>query len=276
MSVMVHDLAWRHEPDAYPRRGREWHEAALGRARRAGRPPPGPVGRHRRRPGRGGRARRTGWRWSRRAATTWRRPTTRGRRRCWPGWASGAGGGYLLTVSTLEPRKNLPRLLAAYALARPGCPSRGRWSWSGPAGWGPALPPRPSVLLAGRGRRRRAVRPLRRGPAGGVRPPPGGLRPAGGRGHGLRDAGGGHARCRAPAGPLRGAPGRRRRHRRGPGGGGRRRGRSGPAWWRPGAAGPPGSPGTRPPPATSSCGGSWPPDDRRRGDARGAPAGSRE
>ncbi|MEA2716720.1 MAG: hypothetical protein QOI99_1037, partial [Actinomycetota bacterium] len=33
MSVMVHDLAWRHEPDAYPRRGRAWHEAALRRAR---------------------------------------------------------------------------------------------------------------------------------------------------------------------------------------------------------------------------------------------------
>ena len=28
MSVMVHDLAWRHFPEAYPDRGRRWHEAA--------------------------------------------------------------------------------------------------------------------------------------------------------------------------------------------------------------------------------------------------------
>ena len=33
MTVMVHDVAWRAFPEAYPRRGRRWHEAALGRAR---------------------------------------------------------------------------------------------------------------------------------------------------------------------------------------------------------------------------------------------------
>lgn len=32
--VTVHDVAWRRFPDAYPRRGRHWHEAALRRARR--------------------------------------------------------------------------------------------------------------------------------------------------------------------------------------------------------------------------------------------------
>src|SRR5439155_10517299 len=32
MSVMVHDVAWREVPQAYPRRGRRWHEAALHRA----------------------------------------------------------------------------------------------------------------------------------------------------------------------------------------------------------------------------------------------------
>ena len=30
--VTVHDLLWRRVPDAYPRRGRHWHEAALARA----------------------------------------------------------------------------------------------------------------------------------------------------------------------------------------------------------------------------------------------------
>jgi glycosyltransferase involved in cell wall biosynthesis len=32
MTVMVHDLGWRSFPDAYPERGRLWHEAALARA----------------------------------------------------------------------------------------------------------------------------------------------------------------------------------------------------------------------------------------------------
>ena len=60
-----------------------------------------------------------------------------------------AGGGYLLTVSTLEPRKNLPRLLDAHALALPRLPEPWPLVVVGPAGWGPALAPRPSVLLAG-------------------------------------------------------------------------------------------------------------------------------
>src|ERR1700687_4682947 len=28
LTVMIHDLGWRQLPDAYPRRGRAWHEAA--------------------------------------------------------------------------------------------------------------------------------------------------------------------------------------------------------------------------------------------------------
>jgi glycosyltransferase involved in cell wall biosynthesis len=32
MTVMVHDLGWRSFPDAYPERGRAWHEAAVSRA----------------------------------------------------------------------------------------------------------------------------------------------------------------------------------------------------------------------------------------------------
>lgn len=34
LAVTVHDLAWRRVPEAFPARGRRWHEAALGRARR--------------------------------------------------------------------------------------------------------------------------------------------------------------------------------------------------------------------------------------------------
>src|SRR5439155_8225434 len=133
-------------PDAYPRRGRRWHEAAYGRARRraqllltpsresadalvadgvdAGRveiveegcdhlPPPDQDG----------------------AAALLARV--------------GVVDDYLLTVSTLEPRKNLPRLLAAYGAARPRLPEPWPLVVVGPTGWGDRLRPAPGVVLAG-------------------------------------------------------------------------------------------------------------------------------
>lgn len=173
MSVMVHDLAWRHEPEAYPRRGREWHEAALGRARSRARLLLAPS-----------------------AATAddlvaagvpqdrvvvveegfdhLDDPDQEGAQALLTRLGVEPGGGYLLTVSTLEPRKNLLRLLDAYALARPRLPEPWPLVVVGPAGWGPALPPRPSVLMAGkvsggvlsalyRGARLLAFVPLREG-----------------------------------------------------------------------------------------------------------------
>jgi alpha-1,3-rhamnosyl/mannosyltransferase len=137
---MVHDLAWRAVPEAYPPRGRRWHEGALGRAvARAsalvvpssatfdflgvddGRvivieegcdhlPPPDAE------------------------ATT---------------ALLGGAGPYLLSVSTLEPRKNLGRLLSAYTLARPRLPEPWPLVIVGPAGWGPALAPVEGVVLVG-------------------------------------------------------------------------------------------------------------------------------
>ncbi|HEX7277741.1 MAG TPA: glycosyltransferase family 1 protein [Acidimicrobiales bacterium] len=148
MTVMVHDLAWRHEPDAYPRRGREWHEAALARARKRAALLLAPS-----------------------AATADDLvaagvPENRvaiveeGSDHLDPPDRDGAaallarlgvepGGKYLLTVSTLEPRKNLPRLLDAHALALPRLPEPWPLVVVGPTGWGPTLAPRPSVLLAG-------------------------------------------------------------------------------------------------------------------------------
>ncbi len=148
MTVMVHDLAWRHEPDAFPRRGREWHEAALARARQRAALLVAPS-----------------------AATAddlaaagvpqdkvavieegcdhLAPPDHDGAAKLLADLGVGAGGRYLLTVSTLEPRKNLDRLLAAYALARPRLPEPWPLVVVGPAGWGPALLPQPSVLLAG-------------------------------------------------------------------------------------------------------------------------------
>jgi len=173
MTVMVHDLAWRHEPDAYPRRGREWHEAALGRARRRAALLLAPS-----------------------AATAddlaaagvpedrvaiveegcdhLDPPDHEGATSLLARLGVEPGGAYLLTVSTLEPRKNLPRLLEAHALALSRLPEPWPLVVVGPAGWGPAVAPRPSVLLAGsvdggvlsalyRGARLVAYVPLREG-----------------------------------------------------------------------------------------------------------------
>jgi glycosyltransferase involved in cell wall biosynthesis len=49
----------------------------------------------------------------------------------------------------LEPRKNLPRLLAAYRAARPRLPEPWPLVVVGPAGWGDALAPEAGVVLAG-------------------------------------------------------------------------------------------------------------------------------
>lgn len=123
--VTIHDLLWRRIPEAYPWRGRHWHEAALRRAlRRADRfivpadvvasdlmdtgaapddivvvpmgsdhlPPPDV------------------------AAARSHLATL------------GVHGPFLLCVGTLEPRKNLQRLIEAYgAIHGPRCPRPGPW-----------------------------------------------------------------------------------------------------------------------------------------------------
>jgi glycosyltransferase involved in cell wall biosynthesis len=146
--VAVHDVAWRQLPDAFPRRGRAWHEAALRRAVDrgaafvvpttttadalmaggidAGRvdvlepmygcdhlPPADPA-----------------------AATELLRRL-------------GVDGPYVLTVATLEPRKNLPRLLEAFARARPLLPEPWPLVVVGPPGWGAQVKPVPGVVLTG-------------------------------------------------------------------------------------------------------------------------------
>lgn len=146
--VAVHDLAWRQVPDAFPRRGRRWHDAALRRAveRQAHfvvptaatadalvsggvdrarvelvepmygsdhLPPADPKG----------------------AADLLR--------------SLGVDGPYLLSVATLEPRKNLPRLLEAFARARPLLPDPWPLVVVGPQGWGDELKPPPGVVLTG-------------------------------------------------------------------------------------------------------------------------------
>jgi glycosyltransferase involved in cell wall biosynthesis len=135
--LTVHDVAWRSMPEAFPPRGRRWHEAALRRAARRAAffvvpsektaeallaagvgvteaevaiveegadhlgEPDGPAAR----------------------ALLDR---------------LGVKGPYLLTVSTLEPRKNLDRLVQAYALTRPRLPEPWPLVVVGPNGWGPS------------------------------------------------------------------------------------------------------------------------------------------
>ncbi len=133
--VTVHDLAWRLHPEATTRRGRRWHEAALQRALRradallvpsvaaaadleAAGARPGTVAvlhwgtDHLPPPDRAG------------AVALLRR--------------LGVTDGYLLTASTREPRKNLHRLVAGYARARPSLPEPWPLVLVGPEGWGDA------------------------------------------------------------------------------------------------------------------------------------------
>jgi glycosyltransferase involved in cell wall biosynthesis len=144
--VMVHDVAWREVPDAFPARGRRWHEAALQRAiaRAAVLVTP-----------------------SERTAGLLVEAGVDGDRVVTinegcdhlpvadqDGVAAtlaalGVSGPYLLSVSTLEPRKNLARLTSAYTRAREGFPEPWPLVVVGPSGWGPALAPVAGVKLAG-------------------------------------------------------------------------------------------------------------------------------
>jgi glycosyltransferase involved in cell wall biosynthesis len=144
--VTVHDLLWRRIPDAYPSRGRRWHEAALRRALRrathfvvpadvvaadlveAGAPPDAitaiPMGSDHLPP-----------------------PDL-------PAAAAhlaslGVHGPFLLCVGTLEPRKNLPRLIEAYEAVRPQLPEPWPLVMVGPSGWGEQVASGQGVVLAG-------------------------------------------------------------------------------------------------------------------------------
>jgi len=147
--VTVHDLAWRRHPEATTRRGRRWHEDSLRRAIRSGASIVVP---------------------SRLVAADLMEAGVGAERLTVAGGGTdhlaepdheatqvllrhvGVAGDYLLTVSTLEPRKNLDRLVQAYAVVRSALPSPWPLVVVGPAGWGgqPSRPSDAGVVFTGR------------------------------------------------------------------------------------------------------------------------------
>ncbi len=145
--VAIHDVAWRHRPEDYPSRGRRWHEAALGRTLRhathfvvpceavaadlvdAGAPE--------------------------RAVSVIPLGSDILRERDDAGASAllerlGVRGEFLLSVGTLEPRKNLPRLFEAYGAARRSLPGPWPLVVVGPPGWGPELEHGEGIVFTGR------------------------------------------------------------------------------------------------------------------------------
>jgi len=142
----VHDLLWRRVPNAYPDRGRAWHEAALRRAlRRADRfiVPAQAVADDLQLAG------------ARRDAIT---IIPMGSDHLPPPDLDAAGtllsrlgvsGPFLLSVGTLEPRKNQARLIEAYERVRDRLPEPWPLVMVGPTGWGQQVKPGAGVVLAG-------------------------------------------------------------------------------------------------------------------------------
>ena len=150
MSVTVHDLAWRRHPEAYTPRGRKWHEAALERAlRRAALLVVPSRDTAEDLIGAGAAARRV----EVVVEGTDHLPAPDHDAAAELLTRLGVPGRFLLSVSTLEPRKNLARVIEAYRSARARLPEGSSLLIVGPAGWGRSLPPIPApegVFLAGR------------------------------------------------------------------------------------------------------------------------------
>ncbi len=150
--AMVHDLAWRRFPEAYPRRGRAWHERAMRRVAGLARlfvVPSELTAGDLLAAGLGVREEQV-------------RLVPEGVDHLVPPDDAAADqllarigleheAGFLLTVGTLEPRKNLARLVEAYGMARPKLPEPWPLVVVGPRGWsgGDGAVTAPGVLLTG-------------------------------------------------------------------------------------------------------------------------------
>ena len=146
LALTVHDLSWRQVPEAFPARGRRWHEAALRRALRHAAVlvvSCEPVARDLLAAG----APQDRVRVIALGCDHLPPPDLAGSQELLE--RLGVEGEFLLSVSTLEPRKNLSRLLEAYELARARLPDPWPLVLVGPRGWGQRVVPGPGVVLAG-------------------------------------------------------------------------------------------------------------------------------
>jgi len=153
--VTVHDLAWQAFPESTTRRGRRWHEAALrqalGRADALVTSSDEVAEELRAQGARDGTVSVLKW-----GADHLPAPEREGASALLE--RLGVEGEYLLSAGTLEPRKNLRRLIAAYAVARPKLAEPWPLVVVGPRGWGDSglaadpergLPGAGGVLAAG-------------------------------------------------------------------------------------------------------------------------------
>lgn len=144
--VTVHDLAWRRVPEAFPDRGRRWHEAALARAKATAAAFVVPSEQTAEDLVAAG-ARRECVSVIEEGIDHLHRPDPEAGRKLLS--RLGVGGPFVLAVGTIEPRKNLPRLLEAWRTAGPELGPDWRLVLAGPAGWGPELPEAPGAVVAG-------------------------------------------------------------------------------------------------------------------------------
>ncbi|MGQ0519837.1 MAG: glycosyltransferase [Actinomycetota bacterium] len=151
VTVAVHDVAWRLLPDAFPARGRRWHDRALARAVRHAAAivvPSEETAEAVRAAGAG--AGQVEVLDPMYGCDHLPAPDVLGAGAFLAGL--GLAGPYLLSVGTLEPRKNVGRLVEAYRRARASLPEPWPLVLVGPAGWGVDPEPLrqvPGVTVAG-------------------------------------------------------------------------------------------------------------------------------
>jgi glycosyltransferase involved in cell wall biosynthesis len=145
--VAIHDVAWRHRPEDYPRHGRRWHDGALRRALDHASHfvvPSDAVSRDLVELGAPARAVSVIPLGSDHLPDPDHAAATTLLDRL------GVGDQFLLSVGTLEPRKNLGRLFEAYGVARPLLPEPWPLVVVGPPGWGPEPQHGEGIVFAGR------------------------------------------------------------------------------------------------------------------------------
>ncbi len=146
LTVMVHDVAWRNVPDAFPKRGRNWHDRALGKVAKSKAQIIVPSEKTREGLIEAG--------FSNERIKIIKEgadhlPPPNHEKATELLERHGVWGPYLLTVSTMEPRKNLERLIKAFISIRRKLPEPWPLVVAGPVGWGERLPPFPGVVLLG-------------------------------------------------------------------------------------------------------------------------------